>query len=220
MEGLGLHGIARSAAYFVFGCALILGPTMLTVACIATFGWATVSINDAPGMAITTSLAIATAFFHEALPEELLFRGYVYSTLNTAMRRWAAGVATTVLFVLVPVVSAQIQQQLPGMAVQVGNATHVTAGYVITVFVFGSTQQVLRMLTNSTWACVGFHLVFVLSNRIVGIRDSSWIRLSDVVSEGPMQMVFGGSVLLIIVALLRHRRHSGRSLELSAVSPA
>jgi len=106
-----------------------------------------------------------------------------------------------------------------GMDVQIGNASQVTAGYVITVFAFGSIQQYLRILTNSTWTCVGFHLVFVLSNRIVGIRDSAWIRLSDVVSEAPLQMVFIGSTLLITATLLRYPRATGRSLGLNAVNP-
>lgn len=219
LQGLGLQSGARSAGYFAMGSGLILVPVILTVACTAVFGWATLTINDAPGIGTTSAMAIATTLFYEALPEEILFRGYIYSTLNTSMRRWTAGLATSVLFVLVPVISVQIQQQLMGMDVQIGNASQVTAGYVITVFVFGSIQQYLRILTNSTWTCVGFHLVFVLSNRIVGIRDSAWIRLSDVVSEGPLQMVFIGSTLLIVVALLLYPRLKGRSLELSAVNP-
>jgi len=219
LQGLGLEGGARSAAYFAIGSGLILVPVILTVVCTAAFGWATLSVNDAPGIASTSAIALATTFFYEALPEEILFRGYIYSTLNTSMRRWTAGLATSVLFVLVPVVSVQIQQQLMGTDVQIGNASQVTAGYVITMFVFASIQQYLRILTNSTWTCVGFHLVFVLSNRIVGIRDSAWIQLSDVVSEGPLQMVFIGSTLLITAILLFYPRVTGRSLGLNAVNP-
>lgn len=217
MSGLGLELSMRSALFFAIGCGIVLVPTLLTVAGTAAFGWATLSVNDSPGIGATSALALATTLFYEALPEEILFRGYIYSTLNTSMRRWTAGLATSVLFVLVPVVSVQIQQSL-GMAVQIGNASQVTANYVITLFVFGCIQQYLRILTNSTWTCVGFHLVFVLSNRIVGIRDSAWIRLSDVVTEGPLQMVFIGSTLLIIAALLFYPRLSGRSLGLQAVN--
>lgn len=219
LRGLGLQGGLRSAKYFAIGSGLILAPAILTVACTAAFGWATLSVNDAPGIASTSAMALATTLFYEALPEEILFRGYIYSTLNTTMRRWTAGLATSLLFVLVPIVSVQIQQQLMGMNVHIGNASQVTAGYVVTLFIFGSIQQYLRILTNSTWTCVGFHLVFVLSNRIVGIRDSVWIRLSDVVSEGPLQIVFIGSTLLITATLLLYPRATGRSLGLNTVSP-
>jgi len=219
LEGLGLQGGARAAMYFAIGSGLILVPTILTVACTAAFGWATLSVNDAPGIATISAMAVAAAFFGEALPEEVLFRGYIYRTLNTSMRRWTAGVATSVLFVLAPVVSALVQQHLLGMDVRLGNASHLTAGYVTAVFVLGCIQQYLRILTNSTWTCVGFHLVFLLANRIVGIRDSAWIRLTDVVAEGPLQLVFVGSTLLITVVLLFYPRLKGRSLELNAVNP-
>jgi membrane protease YdiL (CAAX protease family) len=219
LEGVALCGIRRSVACFAIGCSLIALPTTLAVVLAVAFGWATVSANGAPGTAVAIGMAVVTALLFEALPEEILFRGYIYRTLNTSMRRWTAGLTTTALFVVLPMIAVQIQHSVLGLEVHVGNSTSVTVGYLVTLFVFGSIQQFLRILTDSTWTCVGFHLVFLLSNRVVGVRESALIRLSDITSEAPLQLVFIGSTLVIMSGLLLYPRLTGRSLGLRAVVP-
>lgn len=217
--GLAMSGLARSLKGFGLGSGLILVPTAITLLCTALFGWATLSINPAPGAVTAIGVAILTAFFFEALPEELLFRGYIYRNLNSAMRKWTASLTTIGLFALLPVFVVQLQRHLFAMEVQVGNADHITIGYILTLLIFGTIVQYLRVLTGTVWAGIGFHLFFLMSNRIVGARASSFILMSDLTTQGPMQAVLIGSILLVFGALLLYPRLSGRSLGWGKVDP-
>lgn len=217
--GLAMLGLARSLQGFGLGSGLILIPTAITLLGTALFGWATLSINPAPGAVTTIGVAILTAFFFEALPEELLFRGYIFRNLNSAMPRWIAGLTTIGLFALLPIFVVQLQRHLFAMEVQVGNADHVTIGYMLTLVMFGSLLQYLRVLTGTVWTGIGFHLFFLMSNRLVGVRPSSFILMSDVTTQGPMQAVLIGSILLVFGALLLYPRLSGRSLGWGEVDP-
>lgn len=217
--GLAMLGLTRSLKGFGLGSGLILVPTAITLLCTAILGWATLSINPAPAAVMTLSVGILTAFFFEALPEELLFRGYIFRNLNTAMPKWIAGLTTIGLFVLLPVFGVLLQRHLFTMEVQVGNADHVTGGYMATLLMFGALLQYLRVLTGTVWAGIGFHLFFLMSNRIVGNRASSFILMSDVTTQGPMQAVLIGSTLLVFGALLLYPRLAGRSLGWGQVDP-
>lgn len=161
-----------------------------------------------------------TAFFFEALPEELLFRGYIFRNLNGVMRKWTASITTVALFVLLPILLVQIQSRWLGMEIQVGPSDHITTSYLLIMCAFGTFLQYLRVLTGTVWTGIGFHLFFLMANRIMGVRESSFILMSDLTtSSGPMQVVLIGSVLLSFGALLLYPRFAGRSLGWSEVDP-
>jgi uncharacterized protein len=217
--GLAMLGLARSLKGFGLGSGLILVPTAITLLCTALFGWATLSINPAPGAVTAIGVGILTAFFFEALPEELLFRGYIFRNLNTAMPKWIAGLMTIGLFALLPVFVVLLQQHLFKTEIQVGPSDHLTIGYILTMVTFGTFLQYLRVLTGTVWTGIGFHLFFLMSNRIVGSRASSFILMSDLTTQGPMRAVLIGSILLLFGALLLYPRLSGRSLGWREVDP-
>lgn len=217
LESFGILGLHRSLKGFALGAGLIAAPTALTLFCIATFKWATLAINPVPGAVSAIAIGLVTAFLFEALPEELLFRGYIYRSLNSVMRQWTASVLTTVLFAMLPVVVVLAQQHLLHMQVRIGNSDHVTGKYLVTVLVFGAVLQFLRVLTGTVWTCIGFHLLFLMSNRIAGMRSSAFIVMQDVTSEGPMQLVLIGSALLLVTSLVLYPRLSGQSLGWSSV---
>ena len=210
--GLAMLGVARSLKGFGLGSGLILVPTVITLLCTAILGWATLSINPAPAAVMTLSVGILTAFFFEALPEELLFRGYIYRNLSGDLPRWIAGLTTVGLFALLPIFVVLLQRHLFKTEIQVGPSDHLTIGYILTMVIFGTFLQYLRVLTGTVWAGIGFHLFFLMSNRIVGNRASSFILMSDVTTQGPMQAVLIGSTLLVFGVLLLYPRLSGRSL--------
>lgn len=219
LAGLEILGWAKSLKGFALGSGLMLGPTALTLLCTMVFGWATLSINPAPGALTGITIATLTAFFFEALPEELMYRGYIYRNLNTTMRRWTAGLVTVALFTLLPVALVLIHPFVLTMPVQIGSSDHITGGYLLTMALFGTFLQYLRVLSGTVWAGIGFHLFFLMSNRIVGAGGSSVVLLSGMTDQRPPQMVLIGSMVLVFIALLVYPRLSGRSLGWGVVDP-
>lgn len=155
-----------------------------------------------------------TVIFFEALPEELAFRGYIYRNLNTRLSRWLAGLVAVGLFVLAPVILVSIQEHVLRVDVSVGGASHLTAGYLITMAIFGSFVQYLKILTG-----VGFHFAFILLNRVIDPRPTDLLQFSDIVAPGPMQITAIGIVGLLLVGLLAYPWIAGRPIGWGQVQP-
>lgn len=201
----------RSLTRFVAGMSILVTPVLLVSTLGPLFGWVTVTLDGSGTAMQRLAVAIATAFLFEALPEELVFRGYVYRTLASTRARWVASVLTLVLFVAMPVLSAPLQQLLLG-GISIGGNDRITMEYVVMLLLFGGFLQYLRVLSGSIWAGMGFHLAFLLLNRVVGPRETHLVRLSDVTASGPMQMLALGSFLAIFVGLLAWPRVKKRPL--------
>jgi membrane protease YdiL (CAAX protease family) len=212
MAGLGLPGLGTSLRSLSLGIGLLGVPLVATIVLAKLFGWATITLTDADGAVGALLFSMFTAFFFEALPEELAFRGYIYRNLNTRMSRWLAGAATVALFVLTPVLLVPLQEHVLGMTITVGGASHLTAGYLITMLIFGSFVQYLRILTGAIWTGVGFHFAFLMLNRILGPRPTDFIQFSDIVAPGALQVTALGIVGLVAVGLLAYPWIAGRSL--------
>ncbi|MCL7969687.1 MAG: CPBP family intramembrane metalloprotease [marine benthic group bacterium] len=219
ISGLGLPGPEKSLRSMAVGIGLIAVPLTTTIIFAMLFGWANVSVTDAEGAWAGLLFSMVTVFFFEALPEELAFRGYIYRNLNTRLSRWLAGAVTVALFVLLPTVLVPIQEHFLGMDVVVGGASGLTAGYLITMAVFGSFVQYLRILTGTIWTGVGFHFAFVLLNRVIGPRSTDLIRFSDIVAPGPMQITAIVTVGLLAIGLLAYPKLSGRPIGWRQVVP-
>lgn len=204
IASLGLPGLKSSLAWFAVGVGIIIAPFIAIIILNSIFGWATMTLNTAGPALSAFSAAVVTAFFFEALPEELAFRGYIYRNLNTRFVRWAAALLTVVLFVMLPTVLTQIQYYVLGMEIRVGGAGSLTAGYLITMAFFGAFTVYLRVLSGTIWTGIGFHLAFLQMSRIFGMNESAVIRLSDVTSDTPMQIVLIVSLLLIFIGLIAY----------------
>lgn len=210
--GLGLPGPGKSARSLALGMGIIALPLATTIVAAKLFGWATVTVSDADAAIGGLLFGMLTVFFFEALPEELAFRGYIYRNLNTRLSRWLAGLVAVGLFVLLPVILIPIQEHLLRMDVSVGGASHLTAGYLITLAIFGSFVQYLRILTRSIWTGVGFHFAFVLLDRVIGPRPTDLIQFSDIVAPSAMQIMTIAILVLLLVGLLAWPWIAGRPL--------
>lgn len=219
MAGLGLPGLGKSVRSLALGIGLLALPLVATIALAKLFGWATITVTDADGAFGALLFTMFTAFLFEALPEELAFRGYVYRNLNTSMSRWLAGAAAVALFVLAPAVLVPIQEHILGMEVTLGGATRLTAGYLITMLIFGSFVQYLRILTGTIWTGVGFHFAFLLVNRILGPRPTDFIQFSEIVAPGAMQITALAIVGLVAVGLLAYPWMAGQPLGWKRIQP-
>lgn len=100
---------------------------------------------------LVVSLAALTllVLLYEALPEELIFRGYVFRNLNTAMSAWAVVVGQAVLFTLWGT----------GLWV-LGGGWEVLAERLPLFLGMGLVLGCIRVVSGNVWACVGFHLAF------------------------------------------------------------
>ena len=220
LAGLGLPDLRRSLSAFTLGLGIIAVPMIVTALLTNLLGWGSVTLNLSPSALATFGAGIITVFFFEAFPEELLFRGYIYSTLNTRAPRWAAGGLTALLFVLLPVLIVSFQQHVLGMEVRVGGASQLTAVYVISMAIFAVFTQYLRILSGTVWMSMGFHFAFVLVNRVVGPRETAVIRFEEVTAQGPIQVAALVSVLLLIIALVGYPRLAKRPLGWRDLAPA
>jgi membrane protease YdiL (CAAX protease family) len=204
IASLGLPGVKRSLFWFAFGVGIIIVPFVAIIVSTLIFGWATMTFNTSGPVIGAFSATVVTAFFFEALPEELAFRGYIYRNLNTRFARWAAALLTIALFGLLPSVLTLVQQYVLGMEVRIGGAGSLTIGYLITMAVFGAFTVYLRILTGTVWTSIGFHLAFLQMSRIFGLKSTALIQLTDITSDTPMKIIMIVSLLLIFGGLIAY----------------
>ena len=207
-KSIGIGNLKNALLKTLLGIGLLLLPLFLTISSVFLFGGVDVNINFSSSTFINLLIGIGTVFLFEALPEELLFRGFIYSTLNAKFKRWFSALITIGLFVLLPIVLYPIQKYILGMETQIGNSSTLTISYIIIMLFFGAFVQYLRILTNSIWTGIGFHLMFVYFNRIMGPEPSNLIQFSNFTNERPLQIVFVTSLLIVFIVLLLYPRIS------------
>lgn len=180
----------------LLGMAGYLIPAGLAVAAITAAGGLTIGLRGSPAEAVLSVLALAVlVFLYEALPEELVFRGYLYRNLATALPRWAAVLAQAALFTL--------------FGVAAGAAGSVDR--VVLFFAFACVQGIIRAVTDTLWVPVGFHLAFQTAEQLVG---PSWDRfaVSDLdllqrIALGLVPLALGVATVQVLWRRIRSRGH-------------
>ncbi len=176
-RGLGL----TAPRWALAGAACWLVPAALGTAVVLGLGWAQVTAAG-PWETRTLLLALylpALVFLFEALPEELIFRGYLYRNLADRFPRWLAVVGQAVLFT--------------AFGVLIGAAGSVDR--IILFLTFSLTLGALRAVTGSLWAPIGFHLAF---QHVTQLIDAA-TRDGALSIEGYLDLLFVASWLLPIV---------------------
>lgn len=191
-----------------FGMGLIIVPITLTLIITNTMGWAAVHINTSGSFLFTFFLGMASTFLTDALPEEVLFRGFVYSSFNQNYNKLVSSACSIVLFALFPFLMVIIQKDILGHEVYIGGNNQITVGYFITMIFFGSFMQYLRILTKSVWTSIGFHTIFVFMNTLIGIESTSLIQFTGFEREIPMQITLISLLVIVFVGLLIYPRIS------------
>jgi len=98
-EGLRLTSLHTSWGWPLFGMAFWLIAAGLGLAVTLTFGWARISFGaPSTGILLLILYLPLLVFLYEALPEELIFRGYFYRNLSARYARWIAVLAQAALF--------------------------------------------------------------------------------------------------------------------------
>ena len=142
---LGL-GEPRSAVMdFPVGMATWLIPAILGLALCLSLGWVSYEQSRPISELLTFSaFLLVLVFLYEALPEELLFRGFVYARLATRLSGYGIVLAQAVLFA--------------GWGAVIGAAESIerVGFFFVVAWILGA----LRMVTGSVWMGIGFHAAF------------------------------------------------------------
>ncbi|WP_245746573.1 CPBP family intramembrane glutamic endopeptidase [Nocardia altamirensis] len=154
-SGLGLSSVARGWRDFLFGAACWGIPAAISVALMLRFGWAEITMKTSLAQALPALLGLVVLVtLYEAVPEELVFRGYIYTNL---VERWSNAVAIPVQAVLFTTWGALISTSLPPERVAL-------------FFVFGLVLGALRATTGNLWTCIGFHITFQVPTQFLAAR--------------------------------------------------
>lgn len=143
--GLGLPLSRAAARHFLLGAACWLLPAAGGFAlCLAT-GWVEVTRREPVAeVAGVAAMLVVLVFLYEALPEELVFRGYVQGNLLTALPAGQTVVLQAVLFTLF------------GFLVGVADSPFRLALFLT----FGLLLGAFRVATGDIWAGIGFHVAY------------------------------------------------------------
>ncbi|MEJ3651890.1 type II CAAX endopeptidase family protein [Actinomycetes bacterium KLBMP 9759] len=178
LAGLGLAGPRLRP--FLLGMACWAVPAALGILVSTLAGWGSIAIGalNTPTLVLIVALPVLVVLY-EALPEELVFRGYMYRNLATRLPRWVAVVGQAVLFTAWGGLSGSADGW---------------ERYVL-FFTFSVVLGVLRVVTGSLWATMGFHLAFQWFTQWL----SAAVRAGGVTVEGRADLELVAFWLLPIV---------------------
>ncbi|PZD97448.1 CPBP family intramembrane metalloprotease domain-containing protein [Paenibacillus sambharensis] len=197
-SGLGLSSPPQGLAYLLKGAGLLLLSTGITLLTGLVFGWIKVVGVQIPAETLLAMMInLLIAFFYEAFPEELAFRGYIFQNLNTKLPSWLALITQVLLFILAPLAI------IAGLvAAGIGSWDAVTWEYVLTLAVFGTALQLSRILSGNLWMCIGYHLAWLEMVRYIVVPDSGAIIEVEYLSRNGYYLIHIGTIVLSIIILL------------------
>nr|WP_237721120.1 CPBP family intramembrane glutamic endopeptidase [Mycolicibacterium phlei] len=196
LSGLGLTSLREGWRPLLAGMLCWAVPAAVAAAMVVWQGWADVTVTGDAG-SLLGGLAAVTAlvFLYEALPEELVFRGYFYANLAERCPVTVAVLGQAALFTL--------------WAVAFGAARSVDR--VVLLFTFGCALGALRAVTANLWSTIGFHWSFQVTAQYL---SPSW----DAVTLDDPALAFGVAISLVPFAVtlafgagLARRRGQSRS---------
>lgn len=154
-------------------------------------------------------LQLLVVFLLEALPEELVLRGYLYTLFAERMPRWVSVIAQAVVFMIWAFALVAISEAIGGRS-----NWSIGLDRVVLFLTFGVTLALVRLWTGSLWASVGLHLAFQTATQLMLAGRLPVLRVAD----GGLEMaaiylwffgvVLSGLVALIGLWLSRGRRRS------------
>lgn len=160
---------------FSLGFFLWVVPASVGLIICLTLGWVEVTLfSGLENLLFSILILFITVFLIEALPEELIFRGYIYRYLNVDFPHWITLIIQTLLFsffayFIGAIYSFEQLQFIPGFALILGY---------------------LRAVSGNIWTSIGFHVAIMTAMQILGPIHSHF----DV--SGMMMLQFFAFILL------------------------
>ncbi|SFD41793.1 hypothetical protein SAMN05216238_101249 [Lentibacillus persicus] len=150
---LGQSTVKKNIFSFLIGFFLWTIPASIGIYICLMLGWVEINVyTDFSYLLLSILILSVTVFFIEALPEELIFRGYIYSYLNALFPHWGTIILQALLFSLFAyfigaIYSVEQLQFIPGFAIILG---------------------VFRAISGSLWTSIGFHVAIMTATQILG----------------------------------------------------
>ena len=211
--GIGVNNSKTAFKYLLIGIGLILIPLLVTLVISSVFEWANFRFNFKGVLISTLFLGLISTLFTDALSEELVFRGYIFSNLKEHYNLWISSAITLTIFVIAPVFIITIQNSL-----QVDGAVALSGNYIINMILFGAFMQYLRIIFNSIWVGVGFHLIFVHMNQLMGTTSDKLLQFSEDSNQQAVQFILMSFLVLtflglIIYPLIKRKKRNKKMLK-------
>ncbi|MCG5470898.1 CPBP family intramembrane metalloprotease [Micromonospora sp. LAH09] len=197
--GLGLPSLRAGWRRLLLGMACWLVPAALGFALCLGLGWVEISVRTSVGDAArVAALLVVLVFLKEALPEELVFRGYLQHNLATRLPAWQAVVGQAGLFTLF------------GFLTGAARSVDRLALFLVFALLLGA----FRAATGDIWAGIGFHVAFQTVAQLFGDVGSVF----DVVGADVLGVVAMGFIPFSVSWLVLRRLYRGR-LDWGALAP-
>lgn len=185
---LGKTTVRTNIFSFFLGFFLWTIPASIGLFICLMLGWVEIKVHtDLTYQLLSILILFITVFLIEALPEELIFRGYIYRYLNALFPHWGAIILQALLFSIFAyfigaMYSVEQLQFIPGFAIILG---------------------VFRAISGSVWTSIGFHVAIMTATQILGpihghfdvsgifiLRFFSFILLPSVVGATVLSFVY------------------------------
>ncbi|MBD8500941.1 type II CAAX prenyl endopeptidase Rce1 family protein [Paenibacillus arenosi] len=150
---LGQTTVKKNIFSFLLGFLLWAIPASIGLFICIRIGWVSISVTTDLNFLLQSILILfITVFLIEALPEELIFRGYIYRYLHACFPHWATILLQALLFSLFAycigaIYSLEQLQFIPGFAIILG---------------------MLRAISGNVWTSIGFHAAIMTATQILG----------------------------------------------------
>jgi membrane protease YdiL (CAAX protease family) len=186
-QAVGLTSLPCGMTFLGLGFLGWLTPVAVALAVAAGRGGTSIEpMASWPTVAVTFVGMLLAVASYEAFPEELIFRGYLYSALASRMPRAMAVAGQALLFLVWGVV--------------IGAAN--TPYRMVVFLVFALVCGVLRAVTGSVWTSIGFHLAFQSVEQTLSSTSVLAVTPPDSYqSVGPIGLFLLPLVLLIWAAV-------------------
>lgn len=193
-SGLGWSSVGRGWRAFLFGAACWGIPAFLSMAVMLWLGWADLTLRTSLPEVFPPLLGlVALVLLYEAVPEELIFRGYFFTNLA---ERWSTGITVVAQAAL-----------FTGWGVLIGAAGAVDR--VVLFFAFALVLGAIRATTGNLLACMGFHAMFQLTTQFLASKWN-YIDLDDpdmaIVGLAFVVIPFVSTAILLWAMARRRRR--------------
>lgn len=155
MSDAGLTDVRGGWRLAAWGAAAWVVPAALAFGLLALLGVPLTVTVPAADFTGTVLLLLLAVLLTEAIPEEVIFRGYVTTALGAVTRGWWVIVIQALLFTL-----------FAGLLRQDWNPTDLSL-----FLTMGIGFGYLRMITGSVWMSIGFHTAFQTGAQLVLTHD-------------------------------------------------
>ncbi len=200
---LKLQALPEAWRPFLVGAASFLLPSAAGLGIALVAGWLRVTSVLLPlELVAAISFTILTVLLLEAIPEELIFRGYVYRNLSATIAPIAAVFVQAVLFALL------------GTTLWV-----VTGGWSVLLergaifLAMGVVLGVLRLIARSVWTPIGFHFAFQVVAQTLLAQPGIEVSSPGVITIAGMIPPFVLAVTITLVLTRNRPRPSWREPE-------